>query len=155
MKTIITLIFAVFCANAAASDLPDMGEPALGRYELTKGQALAETAYMALWYVDYRQTMDIKNYCKRLHPNRTADANGIIWFDNGGYCEPYESNLLLGPHPSDSRIRNYFLGFGLAQFAITKALPSEYRPYWIGAGIAVQLFTVIKNRQLGLHFTFN
>lgn len=154
MRTIITLIFAVFCTNAMAGDLPDLGEPTLGRYELTKGQIAAETAYMALWYVDYRQTKDIKNYCMRQHPGGTPGPNGVVTYANGDFCVPYESNLFLGSHPSDAKIRNYFIGVGLAQFAITKALPSDYRPYWIGAGIAVQLYTVIKNRQLGLQFSF-
>jgi hypothetical protein len=151
-KLLIALLLLPLLARAG--DLPDLGQPAFGRYELSPGQLAAETAYLALWYVDYRQTMDIKNYCLRQHPGGTRGPNGIVTYPNGDFCVPYESNLLLGSHPSDAKIRNYFLGLGIAHVAVTKVLPTEYRPYWLGAGIAVQLYTVIKNKRMGLTVNF-
>lgn len=149
------LILLAFCANAMAGDLPDLGEPTLGRYELSKGQIVAETGFVALMYVDYRQTMDIKSFCSRrqaLAIGSGAGSGGAA--ANDETCGLHETNPFLGRHPSDAKIRNYFAGATLAHVAIAKALPTEYRPYWQGAGILVQVVTVIKNRRMGLSVNF-
>lgn len=162
MRTIIAAALLAWCCNAMAGDLPDLGEPApLGRYELTKGQIAAETGYMALLYVDYRQTMDIRGWCGRNagwndsgNPNVTYHEDGLVTAENGAWCHRYETNPLLGRHPSDVRIRNYFALSAVTHLAVAKALPSEYRPYWQGAGIIWQLAYVIRNRRIGLSTNF-
>jgi hypothetical protein len=63
VKNIITAALFVWCSSAMAGDLPDLGEPSPGRYEWSKGQIAAETAFVALMYVDYQQTMDISGGC--------------------------------------------------------------------------------------------
>lgn len=160
MKNIIAAVLFSWCCNALAGDLPDLGEPSLGRYELSNGQIAAETAFVGLMLVDYRQTMDINGWCDR-NTGWQKDAGFVLRQPDGSYtstsdkrCDVAETNPLLGEHPSDVRIRNYFVGVGLAHVVIAKALPTEYRPYWIGAGIAVQLYTVLKNRKLGLSVNF-
>jgi hypothetical protein len=157
MKNTIAAVLFVWCSSAIAGDLPDLGEPSPGRYELSKGQIAAETAFVALMYVDYRQTMDIRGWCDRNNVGAgkaTYHADGTVTWENGASCDAYEGNPLLGEHPSDARIRNYFVGATLAHVAIAKALPTEYRPYWQGAGILLQLVTVIKNKQIGMSANF-
>lgn len=163
MKTIIVLIVFVFCYGAFkayAEDLPELGEPKQERFELTKGQIAAETAFLALMYTDYRQTLGIKDRCARnpTWANKdgtvTRQPDGSYTDGKGGYCRAAEANPLLGKHPSDQRITNYFLGASLAHVLITKALPNEYRPYWLGTSILLQLIVVGKNRQIGGSFNF-
>ena len=66
---------------------------------------MLEYAFAAMLLVDYGQTRDIRN-----HPDR------------------YETNRLLGPHPSDVRIRNYFLTAAVVHPVVTHLLPEQYRP---------------------------
>jgi hypothetical protein len=47
MKNTIAAVLFVWCSSTIASDLPDLGEPSPGRYELSKGQIAAETAFVA------------------------------------------------------------------------------------------------------------
>jgi hypothetical protein len=162
MKNIIAAALFVWCSGAMAGDLPDLGEPSPGRYELSKGQIAAETAFVALMYVDYRQTMDIRGWCDRNTSWRNGNQTGLVIHHpdgtvtagNGSHCDAHEGNPLLGEHPSDARIRNYFVGATLAHVAIAKVLPTEYRPYWLGAGIIMELAQVIKNKQVGLSASF-
>lgn len=162
MKNIIAAALVALCCNVLAGDLPDLGEPSLGRYELSEGQAIAETAFVGLMYIDYRQTMDIITWCDRDQAWLTASDGSIITrqpdgrlvSSNGASCHRYEPNPLLGPNPSPVKVRNYFIGMTLAHVAIAKALPNEYRPYWIGGWIAIQLYTVVRNKQLGLSVNF-
>jgi hypothetical protein len=81
--------------------------------------------------LDAAQTLDIKN-----HP------------------DIYETNPLLGRHPSDLKIGAYFIGAGFAHTAITKALPTEYRAAWQYGWAALEIGTIIRNRRLNLRFNF-
>lgn len=81
--------------------------------------------------LDAAQTLDIKN-----HPDL------------------YETNPLLGRHPSDVKIVAYFIGAGFAHNAITKKLPTEYRAAWQYGWAALEIATIIRNRQLNLRFNF-
>lgn len=81
--------------------------------------------------LDAAQTLDIKN-----HP------------------ELYETNPLLGRHPSDVKIVSYFIGAGFAHDAITKALPSQYRAAWQFGWAALEIGTIIRNHRLDLRFNF-
>jgi hypothetical protein len=155
MKTIIALILVAFGSNSFAGDLPDVDEPTLGRYDLTRAQVAAETAFVALMYIDYRQTLDIRDFCKRRFPGvGTVNADGSVTDGTTVYCSVHETNPGLGKHPSEARIRNYFAGVTIAHIAIAKTLPTEYRPFWQGAGIIMQLSQVIKNKKFGLSVNF-
>jgi len=81
--------------------------------------------------LDAAQTLDIKN-----HPNL------------------YETNPLLGRHPSDTKIVAYFIGAGFGHNAITKKLPTEYRAAWQYGWAALEIGTIIRNRKLNLRFNF-
>lgn len=154
MKTIVALIFAVFCATAMAGELPDLGEPT-SRYDLTKGQVLAESAFAGLMFLDYRQTLDIKGFCRRRFPNvGTANPDGSVTDGNTVYCSVHETNPGLGKNPSDTKVTLYFGGLTLVHAGVAKVLPNEWRPWWIGGGIALQLLQVIKNKKFGLSTNF-
>jgi hypothetical protein len=90
-----------------------------------------ETAFAFALLLDHAQTRDIKN-----HP---------------GY---QETNPLLGSHPSDTRIRNYFLAAGVAHLAVTHLLPPRHRHHWQGATLAIQAGYVAHNYRIGLRLDF-
>jgi hypothetical protein len=81
--------------------------------------------------LDALQTMDIKN-----HP------------------ELHETNPLLGNHPGDVKIFAYFVGAGVGHYAVTKALPTEYRAAWQYGWAALEIATIIRNHRLDLRFNF-
>jgi hypothetical protein len=86
---------------------------------------------LATLAVDYKQTLDIKN-----HPGM------------------YERNPLLGDHPSDVRIRNYFALAAIGSVATIYLLPSEYRKYFIGGVLTVELIAIGNNKSIGLRTNF-
>lgn len=82
--------------------------------------------------LDYAQTRDIKNHA--------------------GWTE---TNKLLGEHPSDVRVRNYFIGVAVGHYAVSRALPSGWpRRSWQAGWIAIEVAQVIRNKKLGLTFKF-
>jgi hypothetical protein len=90
-----------------------------------------EAGFLAAGLIDYGQTRDLKN-----HPNL------------------HERNPFLGRHPSDDRIRNYFLAAGLAHMGITRLLPREYRPYWQWGTLVLEVGVVARNHSIGLRVDF-
>lgn len=81
--------------------------------------------------LDAFQTMDIKN-----HPDM------------------HEINPILGSHPGDEKIVAYFIGVGFGHYAITKAIPVQYRATWQYGWAALEIATIIRNRRLDLRFNF-
>lgn len=90
-----------------------------------------QLAYTAVHLADYAQTRDIKN-----RPGMR------------------ELNPLLGDHPGDARVRNYFAATLAAHWAITYALSPKYRPYWQGVTIAIEVGVVARNYNIGLRVAF-
>lgn len=92
---------------------------------------MLEAIFCALMFMDYKQTLDIKN-----HP---------------GYSE---INPLLGAHPSDARVRNYFIGATVAYGAVSYLLPPEYRSAFQWGAIGLETAVVLHNHGIGLRMTF-
>jgi hypothetical protein len=90
-----------------------------------------QIAVEATLYLDYLQTVDIKNH------------SGM-----------FEKNIILGLHPKDNRVTAYFLLAGAGHYAVTRALPTEYRAPWQYTWIALEAATIIHNKKIGLHFNF-
>lgn len=99
--------------------------------DLTPIEQKRELLVYSTLLLDAAQTLDIKN-----HPDL------------------YETNPLLGRHPSDTKIVAYFIGAGFAHNAITKKLPTEYRAAWQYGWAALEIGTIIRNRKLNLRFNF-
>jgi hypothetical protein len=101
------------------------------RYQLSDKEIRNELIFAGTLLLDYAQTKDIKN-----HPGH------------------YETNPILGRHPHDDRIAAYFLVAGLGHYAVTKALPPEWRPAWQYGWIALEVFTILRNQRVGVNFEF-
>ncbi len=100
--------------------------------EWTKNNTKAELVFATAMFLDYGQTKTIKN-------------------------NPYmsEHNPILGRHPSDVAIRNYFLLTTAGHYAIAKSLPAGWpRNAWQYGWIGIEVGMVIKNKRVGATFEF-
>lgn len=123
-----TLLATSLCSTIAYADDLDLLP---SKYQLSDKEIRNELIFAGTLLLDYAQTKDIKN-----HPGH------------------YETNPILGRHPSDDRIALYFVAAGLGHYAVTKALPPEWRPAWQYGWIALEVLTILKNRQVGVNFAF-
>jgi len=99
--------------------------------DLTPKEIHTELLFAGTLLLDYSQTRDIKN-----HPGM------------------YETNPILGKHPSDDKIATYFVLAGVGHYLVTKALPAEYRPAWQWGAIGLETLVILHNKQIGLSFKF-
>lgn len=97
----------------------------------TDKDTVTQAVVLSTFALDYMQTKDIKNH---------SDLR--------------ETNVFLGNHPSDARVRNYFVAASILHTAIAYKLPPEWRRTFQYTTIALQVVTVIKNKRLGLNFEF-
>jgi len=68
--------------------------------------------------------------------------------------EYWETNKILGEHPSEEAVYAYFTGAIIGSFIIAKALPKKYRKYWQGFFIGVGYSSSIHNHNIGVRITF-
>jgi len=86
-----------------------------------------QAAVLATFAVDYKQTSDIKN-----HPGM------------------YETNPLLGPHPSQRTIRAYFITAALVHTGVMALLPPDTRAAVQYGTIVLQVAVIGHNKYIGL-----
>jgi hypothetical protein len=67
--------------------------------------------------------------------------------------EYYETNAILGRHPTRGQVDAYFAGYSLLWWALAEFLP-QWRTGILGAGVLGSARFVIRNRQLGIKFEF-
>lgn len=99
--------------------------------EWSDADKIRESVVLTTLAIDYAQTRDIKNYNMA-----------------------FEHNPLLGDHPSDSKIRNYFIASAIAHVLIADQLSPTYRKYLQNGTIALELVAIGKNKRMGLHLKF-
>lgn len=67
----------------------------------------------------------------------------------------YETNPILGEHPSSGKVNNYFLSTLLAHTLIANSLNSEWRKIFQNAGIGVEAGFSGRNKvKFGIGMTF-
>ena len=96
----------------------------------TKSDIAREAVYLTLHVVDWGQTRD------------SVDK---------GYIE---KNAILGEYPSKEEVNRYFLITGLLHVAAAHLLPSDWRGRFQYSTIAVQVYCVHNNYNLGLKIQF-
>jgi hypothetical protein len=64
----------------------------------------------------------------------------------------YETNRVLGKHPSNRSIDLYFAGVLLADIVIAELLPSKWRKVWLTGFIIAEGGVVIYNCHMGIRF---
>lgn len=66
----------------------------------------------------------------------------------------YEVNLIMGKHPSISKVRNYFLLTAIAHPIVAYNLSSEHRSVWQISTSLLSLAAVLHNKSIGLTYNF-
>ncbi len=66
----------------------------------------------------------------------------------------YETNPILGKHPSEAHVVAYFVFRGLAHYHATNIIPQKYRNYFHGYNIIYNYNTVKDNHDIGIRIDF-
>jgi hypothetical protein len=98
----------------------------------TKTDTAVQLGYTALHVMDWGQTISIAK-------------DKVKW---------YETNPILGRHPSQGRVNLYFASTLIGQAAIAYILPKEWRRTWQIAWIGIEASYVYKNYKVGIGVRF-
>ena len=66
----------------------------------------------------------------------------------------YETNPILGKHPSEAHVVAYFIARGIAHYHLTNIVPAKYRNFFHGYNIIYNYNTVKDNHELGIRIGF-
>ena len=100
--------------------------------EWTTADTEREAAYLIVDAVDWAQTRDISR-----NPNKY-----------------YETNAILGKHPSIGSVNSYFIGMMLVHIGIVTIIPSSYRSTFQFTSIAYEASYVVGNYRIGINAKF-
>ena len=92
-----------------------------------RGDTIRQTAFVGLLAVDAYQTHKL--------------------VDDPRY---YETNMILGEHPSDGSINLYMVGCAVGHTLVSGLLNSEWREAWQYVWIGAETYTVGSNYNLGV-----
>lgn len=68
--------------------------------------------------------------------------------------EYYETNPILGKHPSKNDVHLYFTSLIASHLLITHLLPTKYREPWLSGTLMVSVGYINNNYSLGLRINF-
>lgn len=125
MKTILTLLLLVSIQAQAA--------------EWTQADTAREVTYQVIEAMDWMQTRYLIK-----HPYAIQNCTDPC----------HEVNRILGQYPSTDRVNTYFLIVGIAHYAISKALPKNWRTGWQYVSIGFEGAVVARNFHLGIKMDF-
>ena len=125
MKKLI-LIFLLTFTSASAIDLQKYYKE-----DLTEVDKANIVLFNVLQGIDMLQTLEIAN--------------------NDKY---YETNKILGKHPSEAEVVTYFIARGLAHYQATRMIPQRYRNFFHGYNIVYNYNVIRDNHQLGIRIDF-
>ena len=66
----------------------------------------------------------------------------------------YETNPILGKHPSETAVVTYFIARGFAHYHVTKMIPQKYRNIWHGYNVIYNYDVIRDNHELGIRINF-
>ena len=125
MKKII-LLFLLICTSANAIDLEKYYKE-----DLTEIDRANIVLFNVLQGIDMLQTLEIAN--------------------NDAY---YETNPILGKHPSEAEVVTYFIARGLVHYQATRMIPQRYRNLFHGYNVVYNYNVIRDNHQLGIRIDF-
>lgn len=97
----------------------------------TRDTALEVACQVAL-LVDWKQTSEI---------HRVRLPNG---------ASAIESNRILGQHPTQATINQYFMACSVGHLVVSASLPTNLRNYWQAATLSVSCYWIGHNRAIGI-----
>jgi len=125
MKKLI-LIFLLTFTSASAIDLQKYYKE-----DLTEVDKANIVLFNVLQGIDMLQTLEIAN--------------------NDKY---YETNKILGKHPSEAEVVTYFIARGLVHYQATRMIPQRYRNLFHGYNVVYNYNVIRDNHQLGIRIDF-
>ena len=125
MKKLI-LIFLLTFTSAIAIDLQKYYKE-----DLTEVDKANIVLFNVLQGIDMLQTLEIAN--------------------NDAY---YETNPILGKHPSEAEVVTYFIARGFAHYQATRMIPQRYRNLFHGYNVFYNYNVIRDNHQLGIRIDF-
>jgi hypothetical protein len=125
MKKILIILF-LLCSNANALDLQKYYKE-----DLTEIDKANIVLFNVLQGIDMLQTLEIAN--------------------NDKY---YETNKILGKHPSEAEVVTYFIARGLVHYQATRMIPQRYRNLFHGYNVVYNYNVIRDNHQLGIRIDF-
>ena len=100
--------------------------------EMTKKDLLLESTWMALHFVDWRQTVHVAK-----HPQEFEEMNPI-----------------LGRHPSVGRVNLYMAAGMVLHPLVSYVLPQPYKKWWQYVTIGLSGGCVVNNFTIGVKMSF-
>ena len=125
MKKLI-LIFLLTFTSASAIDLQKYYKE-----DLTEVDKANIVLFNVMQGIDMLQTLEIAN--------------------NDKY---YETNKILGKHPSEAEVVTYFIARGLVHYQATRMIPQRYRNLFHGYNVVYNYNVIRDNHQLGIRIDF-
>ena len=125
MKKLI-LVFLLTFTSASAIDLQKYYKE-----DLTEVDKANIVLFNVLQGIDMLQTLEIAN--------------------NDKY---YETNKILGKHPSEAEVVTYFIARGLVHYQATRMIPQRYRNLFHGYNVVYNYNVIRDNHQLGIRIDF-
>lgn len=104
--------------------------------DLTPRQKAWEQGWQAANFIDYGQTRQISVECQN-GENR------------------WELNPIMGKCPTLDQVNNYFAVYSATHYLVTKALPGEYRNYWLYGSTIAAVANVARNGAFGISLNYN
>lgn len=62
----------------------------------------------------------------------------------------YETNLILGNHPSSGAVYGYFITAAVISAVVAWAMSDDWRPWWQTGWIGAEIGITARNKQLGI-----
>ena len=125
MKKLI-LVFLLTFTSASGIDLQKYYKE-----DLTEGDKANIVLFNVLQGIDMLQTLEIAN--------------------NDKY---YETNKILGKHPSEAEVVTYLIARGLVHYQATRMIPQRYRNFFHGYNVVYNYNVIRDNHQLGIRIDF-
>lgn len=129
MRILLVAIFVFFIASHSNSEGLDLKK--YYKEPLSKVDKTNIVLFNVLQGIDMLQTLEIVN--------------------NDDY---YETNKILGKHPSEAQVVAYFFFRGLAHYHTTNMIPERYRTLWHTYNIVYNYDVIRDNHNLGIRINF-
>jgi len=120
------IVLLLLCSNANALDLKKYYKE-----DLTEVDKANIILFNVMQGIDMLQTLEIAN--------------------NDKY---YETNKILGKHPSEAEVVTYFIARGLVHYQATRMIPQRYRNLFHGYNVVYNYNVIRDNHQLGIRIDF-
>lgn len=109
-----------------------------------------QLTYTTLHIMDWRQTQIIANSCYNVTKTKPSGTTKTV-----AICDKYETNFILGDHPSEGRVNTYFATTLALHWVASYYLPKPYRTIFQGTWIIIEYDIVQQNRSIGIGFNFH